>query len=46
MKTVNKRDDKHIEIDGIINIDFIHEKNELHEIKEEQEYRRGWNMAG
>ena len=28
-----KRDDKHIEIDGIINIDFIHEKNELHEIK-------------
>lgn len=21
-----KRDDKHIEIDGIINIDFIHEK--------------------
>ena len=28
-----KRDDKHIEIDGIINIDFIHEKNELYEIK-------------
>ena len=28
-----KRDDKHIGIDGIINIDFIHEKNELHEIK-------------
>ena len=28
-----KRDDKHIEIDGIINIDFIHDNRELHEIK-------------
>ena len=39
-----KRDDKHIEIDGIINIDFIHEKNELHEIKKSSRGR--WNMAG
>ena len=29
-----KRDDKHIQIDGVINIDFIHDNRELHEIKE------------
>lgn len=28
-----KRDDKHIQIDGVINIDFIHDNRELHEIK-------------
>ena len=28
-----KRDDKHIQIDGVINIDFIHYNRELHEIK-------------
>lgn len=28
-----KRDDKHINIDNIINIDFIREHNELHEVK-------------
>lgn len=28
-----KRDDKHINTDDIINIDFIHERRELHEIK-------------
>ena len=27
------RDDKHIQIDGVINIDFIHDNRELHEIK-------------
>lgn len=28
-----KRDDKHINIDNVINIDFIREQKELHEIK-------------
>lgn len=28
-----RRDDKHIQIDGVINIDFIHDSKELHEIK-------------
>ena len=28
-----KRDDKHIQIDGVINIDFIHDNRDLHEIK-------------
>lgn len=28
-----KRDEKHINIDNIINIDFIKDHNELHEIK-------------
>lgn len=28
-----KRDDKHINIDNVINIDFIKEQKELHEIK-------------
>ena len=27
------RDDKHINIDDVINIDFIREKRELHEVK-------------
>lgn len=27
------RDDKHINIDNVVNIDFIKERNELHEIK-------------
>lgn len=27
------RDDKHINIDDVINIDFIREKKELHEVK-------------
>ena len=28
-----RRDDKHINIDNVINIDFIKEHQELHEIK-------------
>lgn len=31
--TSYKRDDKHIDIDGIISIDFIRENHELHEVK-------------
>ena len=31
--TSYKRDDKHIDIDGIIRIDFIRENHELHEVK-------------
>ena len=34
------RDDKHINIDDVINIDFIREKKELHEVK-----KSSWNMA-
>lgn len=32
-ETSYKRDDKHIDIDGTISIDFIREDHELHEIK-------------
>ena len=32
-ETSYKRDDKHINIDGIISIDFIREDHELHEVK-------------
>ena len=32
-ETSFQREDKHINIDGVINIDFIREKNLLHEVK-------------
>ena len=32
-----RRDDKHINIDNVINIDFIKEHQELHEIKKSKE---------
>jgi CRISPR-associated exonuclease Cas4 len=32
-ETSYQREDKHINIDGVINIDFIREKNLLHEVK-------------
>ena len=41
-----RRDDKHINIDNVINIDFIKEHQELHEIKKEQGNRRSRNLAG
>lgn len=31
-----QRDEKHINIDNVINIDFIKERKELHEIKKRQ----------
>lgn len=41
-----KRDDKHIQIDGVINIDFIHDNRELHEIKKSRavEEARIWQL--
>ena len=32
-ETSYKRDDKHVNIDNVINIDFIREHKEIHEIK-------------
>ena len=40
------REDKHINIDNIINIDFINTKNELHEIKKSRSIEEAniWQM--
>lgn len=40
-----KKKDKHINIDDIINIDFISEHKELHEVKKKQSGGRGGNLA-
>ena len=44
MRAVIRKKDKHINIDDIINIDFISEHKELHEVKK-QSGGRGGNLA-
>ena len=41
-----KKKDKHVNIDDIINIDFISEHKELHEIKKSKAVEDAGNLAG
>lgn len=41
-----KKKDKHGNIDDIINIDFISEHKELHEIKKSKAGGKCWDLAG
>lgn len=40
-----QRDDKHINIDDVINIDFIREAKELHEVKKSRSGRGSRSLA-
>lgn len=45
-ESVYGRENKHMDIDQTINIDFIRETNILHEVKKKPENRRSFCLAG